>query len=132
MTTVSINVTNISNADSNGNRSATYTINGTANPPSPNWAAVASDGDVHLEEAPNSGAIVINWTLVSPPDNLTFSSGNPFSAPSAPAGTFTPPTTGGGTSVSVTDNNNSAAGATYEYTLALSDNSKLDPKFINK
>ena len=123
MPTITAELSNISAADANKNRTATFSP-GNGNPA---WSGVQNGGEIDAN-GPGAAAadVVFNLTSGSP---VSFSSSGPFTA--TPASTEFSVTSNTGSSITVHDNNDVGSG-TYEYTLHFSDGTRLDPRFINR
>ena len=122
-----VNVTISSVGDENTTthvRSAVYAP-GNGNPA---WVSVGTDGEVDLSNPGNATpAVNLVFTL---PTGHNFASTDGFTT--VPASTKFSIVSGGGTgTLTVSDSNDDTAKTEYEYTLNLSDGSKLDPKVIN-
>lgn len=127
MPTINVTISSLGAANANNCRSATYAEGSGV----PDWADVASNGDINVSRNPNANTpdVDITWTL---PSGFVFAGTDPV--------TFDPPSTdftydsGAGTAtVKVTDSNNDATvGSEHPYQLHLGDGTSLDPKVINR
>lgn len=124
MANVNVTIDTVGNANSTTHeRTATYS-EGRGNP---GWSGVAGNGDVDLSKNGAQPDVKIIWTL---PSGYLFDSNQPFTT--VPASDDFSVTSGAGTTtLTVRDTNNDASITNYEYTLHLSDGTKIDPKVIN-
>lgn len=120
---VNVSISNIG-AAVNGTRPATYAAGGGT----PNWASVASNGDIDLNKnGQGQPDVDLRFSL---PTGYLFHATTPFTV--APASSDFSVTSGAGTAtLIVNDGNNDAQQTEYTYTLTLSDGTNLDPKVIN-
>lgn len=125
MANVNVTISNLGAEDpTSHNRSATYAA-GTGNPA---WTSVASDGEIDLSN-PGTATPAVNLVFTLPSGH-NFASTDGFTTD--PVSSDFSIVSGGGTgTLTVSDSNNDATTTNYEYTLNLSDGSKLDPKVIN-
>ena len=124
MTTLAITIGSLTAQDASNNRTATYTKSS-----GPDWATVGSDGAIDLTHPSDTNAPAIDLQFTLPSGHL-FASSSAFTT--NPASADFSVTSGAGTAtLTVSDSNNDAVNTPYEYTLHLSDGTKIDPRVIN-
>ena len=123
MANVNVTIDSVGNANTNNERTATYSA-GNGNP---SWSGVATNGDVDLSKNGAQPNVQIIWTL---PAVYTFHATTPFSTDPV-SNEFSVQSGAGTNTLTVRDANNDASITNYEYTLHLSDGTKIDPKVIN-
>ena len=125
MPTVAVTIDTLTEKSSTNERTGTY-----SKASGPNWATVGTNGDVGLSNPSNqqSPQANISWTL---PAGFMFASTGAFTT--VPASAEFSIVSGGGTATLTVsdDNNDTSPGTEYQYTLHLSDGSKIDPRIIN-
>jgi hypothetical protein len=123
MANVHVTIDSVGDSNSTNDRTATYS-EGNGNP---GWSGVAANGDVDLSKNGAQPNVNIIWVL---PTNFLFDATTPFST--APVSTDFSVTSGAGTNtLTIRDSNNDTSITDYQYTLHLSDGTKIDPKVIN-
>ena len=123
MANVNVTIDTIGNANTNNERTATYSP-GNGNP---NWSGVADNGDVDLSKSGAQPNVQIIWTL---PAGYTFRATTPFTTDPV-SNKFSVQSGAGTNTLTVRDANDDVSIANYDYTLYLSDGTKIDPKVIN-
>lgn len=124
MANVNVTIDTVGDANTTTHvRTCTYS-EGQGNPV---WSGVLANGDVDLSKNGAQPDVKIIWAL---PAGYLFNSTQPFTT--VPVSNDFSVTSGAGTAtLTVRDTNNDASITDYEYTLHLSDGTKIDPKVIN-
>lgn len=125
MANVTAVLSNISAADANKKRTATFAEgNGV-----PNWAGVKSDGEIDMS-GPGASQADIIFELPATGSPVTFDATTPWTITGDTKNDFTV-TAKSNLSITV-DDKNSAGGEQAEYTLHFSDQTFVDPRVINR
>lgn len=124
MANINVKIDTVGAVDTNTQlRTATYS-EGSGNP---GWSGVAANGDVDLSKNGAQPDVKIIWAL---PDGYLFNATNPFTTNPVSAD-FSVESGAGTNTLTVRDTNNDVSITDYEYTLHLSDGTKIDPRVIN-